>query len=103
MCVSTTYIDRVIFKEENQQKSIEDTLFQTMFVACSLHIYQEEKEHGVVWLKITGNLLTLCFGSCGRELLGAIFRLTMVIGAIPIADLSVGEIREFGKNYWKFL
>ena len=40
--------DRVIFKEKDQWKVIEETLFWIIFGACSISIYQEEKGHGVV-------------------------------------------------------
>jgi hypothetical protein len=52
--------------------------------------------------KIIGDLSMLYFGLCEQGLLGGIFLQTMVIGATPIGVLFAGEIRVYGRSYWKF-
>jgi len=41
------------------------------------------------------------FGLCAQELLGEIFPLITVIGAIPTDALFAGEIREYGSSSWR--
>lgn len=69
---------------------------------CLSHTFRGSADSGEELLRITGGLSTVCFGFYAPEHHGVICRHAMGNGVLYISASADGEIRAFGKSYWKF-
>ena len=57
--------------------------------------------NGAVWRRLIVCSSMLCSGFCEQELLGVTYRRLTENGALFISDFVAGEIKGFGKGFWK--